>query len=249
LRGVMASGFRGQITHNVISGNLRSGIYLTAANNTAVTDNRIGVSAGTDDPLPNGASGVFFGDTSTVSTAPVSFADPLLPVTVEGNVIEFNHDFGVALDPNSSIQILDNVIAHNRGAAIDLGMDGLTLGSISGPVAPMPAVAAARYDAATGETSIEGTAAATTAISHLDYTATVYLYASDSALSEGQRFLGTAPTDRAGRFVFRIKSDLRGKYISATTDLAAFAFLQDGAELVTARTTSEFSPTTAVMDP
>ena len=230
LRGFSGFGFHGDVRQNVISGNTRSGISLAAADDTAVTNNRIGVAAATDDPVPNGASGIFFTDTT-----------PFFPVKVEGNVIEFNHDFGIALAQNSRIEILDNVIAHNLGQAIDLGMDGPTAGSIDGPFAPLPAIAIARYDAAAGETVIEGSAAASGFVSGYLHTATVYLYVNEGAVSEGQIFLGTVITDTNGRFVFRTRSDLRSKYIDATTDLVV-----DFGDFVS-RTTSEFGLPSSVM--
>ena len=56
-----------RITSSVLSGNARSGIFV-AAGHVTVKDNRIGVKAHTDEPLPNGASGIYFG-LDDVSTA------------------------------------------------------------------------------------------------------------------------------------------------------------------------------------
>src|SRR5437016_8498843 len=49
-----------RISRSVLSGNTRSGIFVTAGR-VVIQDNRIGVKAHSDEPLPNGASGIYLG--------------------------------------------------------------------------------------------------------------------------------------------------------------------------------------------
>lgn len=199
LRGVMAFHFSGSIAANVIGGNARSGIYLEQAFRTDVRDNRIGVAATDETPLPNGASGIYLG--------------PLCnDVTVENNVIENSGDFGIAVGRRAIVRITSNRFFRTGQRAIDVGLDGP---SPNEEIAPMPSITSAIFDAASGDTIIEGRGVART----YPYTETLYLYANDVAVSEGNRFLGTAIVDRNGRFTFRIHEDLRGAFITANGDV------------------------------
>lgn len=206
LRGIQALGFQGTIENNVISGNRRSGAFLVNCGKTVVTGNRVGVAAASDDPLPNGAAGVFFHETFQAS-----FDDA---VRVQGNVIAFNTEDGISTSKDSSISLLDNVVAHN-GTQIDMDLDGPTPGETVTVAAP-PLVTSARIDSGAGDTVVEGSVPMHPAFPS---TSTIYLYANTSAAQGGEEFIGTAVADATGHFSLRVHRDLRGRYIDGTTFL------------------------------
>jgi parallel beta-helix repeat protein len=195
LRGLTGDNFDGEITGNVISGNRRSGVFLTDFSNATIRDNRIGVAAASDEPLGNGASGVYAGETS----------DGLL----EHNVIAYSSDFGIALARFSHVQILENRIIHNVQPGIDLGLDGPTLDRT-------PRITAARFDPSTGETVVEGVTQAQP-IAGYPSTVTAYVYANTRDEAGGDIFLGSVVADGTGKFTLRYRGDMTGKYIDAMT--------------------------------
>jgi parallel beta-helix repeat protein len=216
LRGLTCDGFGGEITGNVISGNRRSGVFLTDSSNATMRDNRIGVAAATDDPLGNGASGVYMSQDSGS--------------LLEHNVIAYSGDFGVAVARFSAAQILENRIIHNVQSGIDLGLDGPTLDAA-------PRITAARFDPSTGETIVEGVTQAKPIASY-PTSVTAYVYANTRDEAGGDIFLGSVLADGTGKFTLRYRGDMTGKYIDAMTfQLTDFG---DGI----ARQSSEFGPRT-----
>jgi parallel beta-helix repeat protein len=142
LRGLMsANGL--EVTGNVIGGNGRSGVFFTSGYGASVTNNRIGVAADSDLPLPNGASGIFIGEYSN-------------NVTIADNVIGNSGDFGIAIARTAQVTTLRNRIFNSRWGAIDVGLDGPTINNHT------PTITSVRYDAAAGTTTITGTAFAPT---------------------------------------------------------------------------------------
>lgn len=213
LRGLMITGgyIDSEIRANVLSGNARSGLWVWTEQSPGfrlsasmtVEGNRVGVQAHSDAPLPNGASGLFFGP--TVDGA-----------IVTQNVIAYNADAGVSVARGARlIQARNNRIFHNGVAAIDIGLDGPTPGSanlqISDPEPPV--ITSARYDAATNTTTIT---AVTTRLAFGDIE--IDFYASETRdhgdYAEGERFLGTATRGTNGQFTFMAHEDLRGRFIS-----------------------------------
>ena len=192
------------VANNVISGNTRSGVFNAAGRHTLISGNTIGLDAKRHGPLGNGASGVYVG--RDASGSDVMF-----------NMIGFNHDFGVALHADE-VAILGNSIQANWQLGIDHGLDGVTP-AIAAPAAygggtiPMPEITAARFDPATGDTTIEGTVDA----QRLTYF--VEVYANDepdpSGYGEGQYWLGRVDA-QDGRFTFAVHGDWSGKWASAT---------------------------------
>ncbi|HEX7677134.1 MAG TPA: right-handed parallel beta-helix repeat-containing protein [Thermoanaerobaculia bacterium] len=193
LRGLTGDGFRGEITGNVISGNRRSGVFLTNNSGATMRDNRIGVAAATDDPLGNGASGVYMSQDSGS--------------LLEHNVIAYSGDFGIAVARFSAAQILENRIIHNVQPGIDLGLDGPTLDAA-------PRITSARFDPSTGETVVEGITQAKL-LTPYPSTVTAYVYANTRDEAGGDIFLGSALADPTGKFILRYHGDLTGKYIDA----------------------------------
>jgi len=212
LRGIMGDGFGAEIRENVLSHNRRSGIFLW--HNANIHDNRI---------ESNGASGIFLGGQTV-------FDDSI----VAGNSITGNHDFGIAAPRRNVVEVRANTIAHNDGGGIDIGLDGRTLETndfLLGPVST-PHIDSARFDAATGDTIIEGP------IPFAFSQQTLYLYANTAVdpdgFAEGERFLGT-PQFAGGRFTLRVHEDLRGLWIDGNTVVTKN-------DDVVSRGTSEFGP-------
>ncbi len=114
---------------NVISGNLRVGVFLQSNNTTGniVQGNYIGVGADGATPLGNPV-GVFIGYGARGNTV-----GGVVGSTPVGNVIAYNADAGVAVysEPTSNNSdgnvISVNSIHSNNGLGIDLGADGVTL--------------------------------------------------------------------------------------------------------------------------
>jgi len=205
LRGLMsANGLI--VTANVIGGNRRSGIFFEQGYGSSVTNNRIGVAAASDDPLPNGASGIFIGEYSS-------------DVTIADNVIANSGDFGIALARTARVSTLRNRIFNSRWGAIDVGLDGPTPNSA-------PTITLVHYDAAAGTTTITGTAFAPTP----GFT-TVQIYANHEVgidgFAEEEEYLGSVKvTGFSTSFSLTVPRDLRGLFVDAhsvlRTDYGAF---------------------------
>jgi hypothetical protein len=195
LRGLMSeTGLT--VSGNVIGGNRRSGIFFTSGYATSVTNNRIGVAAASDDPLPNGASGIFIGEYSR-------------DVTIADNVIGNSGDFGIALARTALVTTLRNHIFNNRWGAIDVGLDGPTLNNHT------PTITSVRYDAAAGTTTIAGTAFAP-----IPGFTTVQIYANRDigidGFAEAEEYLGSVTVRLETQpFTLTVPRDLRGLFIDA----------------------------------
>ncbi|HEX2832103.1 MAG TPA: right-handed parallel beta-helix repeat-containing protein [Thermoanaerobaculia bacterium] len=232
-RGVMINRGSAHIEGNVLSGNARSGIFIDAQG-ANIRDNRIGVRAFDDTPVPNGASGIFIGRRPPGYDA----------ATVERNTIAFNGQFGVALSPSAFAIVRGNRMFDNGNSGIDIGLDGPTLDSTTYEIPPAPILTAARYDGMV--TTIEGHVGnvpgqiSATPIS-------VDIYADDSidasGFAQGKRFLGTTNVAADGTFTFLVSGDLRDTWISATALHRIFFYYE-----WTAWNTSEFSGALRVSD-
>jgi hypothetical protein len=195
------------IALNQISGNGRSGVALWAAGNTYLFANRIGVKADSDEPLPNGAAGVYI-SAGTRETL------------VQGNLIAFHPDFGVGIEPGARNVGITGRVTQNGDLDVDWGLDGPTPNDVddSDGIPNHPEVHSAVYDAAEGVTRISGEYRGT----HRTGLFILYLYASDRVNRFGVAhldrlihreftFLGEGVT----RFEVTIPRDLRGQYVSA----------------------------------
>jgi hypothetical protein len=182
---------------------------------TAIFDGSLGTGGANVPPLRiegntisgNGASGIYF-------------APGCDGALITGNRIESNHDFGIAVARSAvNVRILPNTIAHNGGAAIDVGLDGPTPLRPDNPALNAAVIESARFDEATQTTIITGKpSVAPIGICDLCFTHIVSLYANDTAehgeYSEAQQYLGDAQPGGSG-FVFTFKGNLIGKYITA----------------------------------
>jgi hypothetical protein len=234
----------------VISGNTFSGIFGMSGR-LNVSNNRIGVKAHADEPLPNGNSGVFIG---TGGYGSVVGGDPF-PAShdfVSGaNVIAFNGQTGVAIAAGvKDVAVRNNRIWSNRLLGIDVGLDGPTTsapGTFGDPV-NAPVLTNAHFDPVSNKTIIEGVVPDTV---HIDITGLVInIYASDAAdpsgYGEGQRSIGAvAVAGPDTHFQLAVDGDLTGQWITATntrTHYVGFAKPQpEGINQGFLTQTSEFS--------
>ena len=107
---------------NLISGNAGFGIQLTEnATLNRIEGNEIGIDAAGTGPLENTGPGVFVTNGAVNNTIG---GDP----TTEANMIAYNQDQGVLLDPTAGIrnQIVGNAIYENGRMGIDLNGDDVT---------------------------------------------------------------------------------------------------------------------------
>jgi hypothetical protein len=209
----------------ILSGNTLSGIFALTGR-VDIWGNRIGVKAHSDDPLPNGASGIFIGPGGYGSEiGPDVFTSSRAP-----NVIAFNREMGVAVAPGAGdVSIRGNRIWSNGTLGIDIGLDGPTLSTRSNFDVPInvPVLTLAHYDPVSKKTVIEGDQEGQTIGAVRSFT--VDLYANDAAdpsgFGEGQRPIArTQVTDfvTATHFRVAVDGDLTSQFITATTTRTNF---------------------------
>jgi hypothetical protein len=203
-----------EVNDSLISGNSRSGIAIWRGKGGPLRGNLIGVRFG-GIPLPNGASGIYTNDGW---------------LALNGNAIEYNHDFGVAVGPGAkSLSSVGDYITLNGGIAIDWGLDGPTPNEGRGRMPPVPELLDAYYDRARNETVISGVMAAGSS-PHNFYQIHIYAAAGDF---EGGIHLplwsgpGWVEAGTNVPFVVTVRGDQTGRTITA----AAFRY-----------TTLDFSP-------
>jgi hypothetical protein len=226
------------ISHSVISGNTRSGIFgLSGRLN--VSNNRIGVKAHSDDPLPNGASGIFVGAGGYGSDIGAQgYVSAGEDPASGANVIAFNGESGVSVASGvADVAVRDNRIWGNKLLGIDVGLDGPTPDGGNGTIA-VPVLTLAHFDPLSGKTIIEGDLPESVTTGFL--AAAIHFYANDtgdpSGYGEGQRSLGSIRVLTPPHFHFEAAGDLSGQFISATATRIKFVGFD---ELLTQ--TSEFS--------
>lgn len=210
----------------VLSGNTMSGIFALTGR-VDIWGNRIGVKAHSDDPLPNGASGIFIGPGGYGS----EIGPDQLTFDRAPNVIAFNREMGVAIAAGAGdVSVRGNRIWSNGTLGIDIGLDGPTLSTRSNfdlPIA-VPVLTLAHYDPLSKKTVIEGEQEGQTIGAVRSFT--VDLYANDavdpSGFGEGQRPIGrTQFTDFFTSTHFRVEvdGDLTGQFITAATTRTNYA--------------------------
>jgi hypothetical protein len=192
------------ISRNLISGNGRSGIFLDYCYRVDVVANMIGVDRD-GAPLPNGASGIYFGARAQDSK-------------VASNRIAFNRQFGLAISRRANhIHVNPNSIAHNGVLGIDFGVDGYSGDkyddyNTSNPYIPPPVLLSAQYDPVAGTTTIHGS----TTVSIDNWGPfTVTVYANDVDEPQGNNYVGIATAVVGGTFTLTVPRDLRGKFLAA----------------------------------
>jgi hypothetical protein len=231
----------------VLSGNSMSGIFALSGR-VDIWGNRIGVKAHSDDPLPNGASGIFIG--------PGGYGSEIGPDQLTSNrapnVIAFNREMGVAIARGvGDVSVRGNRIWSNGTLGIDIGLDGPTLSTtyqFDVPIA-VPVLTQAHYDPVSKKTVIEGDQDGQMIGGIRSFA--VDLYANDavdpSGFGEGQRPIARAQfTDfiTATHFRVAVDGDLTGQFITAAATrgtIAGFAKPEpEGLDQLFLTQTSEF---------
>ena len=230
---VIESGGAWSIHGNVISGNRRSGVFLSVGPNSKIANNRIGFRAHQDLPLGNGGSGVFIG--------PGAWGTDL-----DNNYVTYNRENGIAVAAEY-VRIGFNSIHANGLLGIDVGVDGPG-GGITDP----PRITSAIYDPQLKHTIVEGVGTRVGSFGPDE----VHIYANDACdrtgRGEGQYTLGRASglDFQSTKFRFLYPADLTGKFISATTlvrtcmgcFLGASSIESSGTEFNVFTRTTEFAP-------
>lgn len=224
-RGLLASLSSFGMTKSVVSGNRRSGIVITRGSG-GITNNRIGVAAASDDPVPNGASGIFVRAGATAG--------------ITGNVIANHPHFGVAIESDARGQVeVERNSMYGNYSAIDYGLDGSTPDVPNDtsrfPNQPVIETVTSSGDSTQIRIRLDTTAPPTFFPSctkwggfandciYTESVARVELYANTRPGAHTQRYLGTfamgkladVPTQLT--ITVTIDEDLRGAWISGVT--------------------------------
>jgi hypothetical protein len=183
------------VTHNRITGNVRAGVFLAGAFNVRVFENTINANS----------AGVFLGPDSH-------------EITVEGNSIVDNAQFGVAVAPQTTAyRLVDNSITRNGFIGIDRGLDGFSGydgddNPLSDARVPPPRLLSATYDPVADTTTITGMYP-DARVQYGSWEISLYR----SFVNDGQ---GESPFGRTtatnGIFTFTVSGDFRGQFITAT---------------------------------
>jgi hypothetical protein len=188
------------LDRNVVSGNVRSGVFFASGAHHLVNDSTIGLDAARTKALGNGASGIYI----------AAFGSDVFK-----SMIAFNHDAGVSIDA-TSVEVGFNSIFANGSLGIDVGLDGPTRPSASviGVV-----LSYAYYVESENKTFVVGRL-----VGPIDpASARTRFFANDapdpSGEAQGQYSLGQRTYDPWGvpdeaNFVYT--GNLRGKWITAT---------------------------------
>jgi uncharacterized repeat protein (TIGR01451 family) len=209
-RGVGFFGTNGVIANNLISGNLRSGIYGTDAYLVYITGNRIGVAAD-NTPLGNGASGIFLGGSTGI---------------IRDNVIANNAGSAVARTSAGEIEIVANSMFDNVVQGIDFDIDLRTpnrehdLGLPNHPV-----LYSATFDPVHNTTLVRGRLDSEGANYFPHFT--IHVYASSRlsvwSLPQAERLLQTSVSEEGHQdFEIVVPLDLRGQWITATNTVSHY---------------------------
>lgn len=186
-----------EVRHNLISNNIRSGVFAAGVYNLVLSENTIRANS----------AGIFLGPETH-------------DVRVERNSIVENAQFGVAIGPaTSSYNLVDNSITRNGFMGIDRGIDGPgyepdSRDPIRAYVDP-PQLLSAHYDPSANTTTIAGTYFdARVQYSMWELT----LFRNTVNDGQGEAVIGHT-TASNGMFSLTVPGDLRGQFITATGQL------------------------------
>lgn len=211
-RGIIMDGTSfATVERNLISGNRRAGIFAIEGLYAGISRNRIGV-ARDGSPLGNGASGIYV-DLGTREEYSYG-AD------IEGNVIAYNGEWGIARTTSGEIAIRGNSIFGNAYSGIDTNLDFDTPNVPDDRKIPpnRPQLLNAWFDAATGSTVVTGTLD-----SNPDSFGTfeIELFSTSEATAhpQGEELVAVQPLGSAphSEFEIRVAADLRGSFLTATS--------------------------------
>jgi uncharacterized repeat protein (TIGR01451 family) len=205
-RGIAVFDAFGVITNNLVSGNQRSGIYVSGGE-AEIRDNRIGVTS-TGAPLGNGASGMFLD---------LGYAE------VFDNVIANNNGAAISRTSRGALEIRDNSMFDNLLQGIDADLNLRSPNRANdlddGGFPNHPVLFSATYDPARSATIVRGRLdsedSGALPTFHVDVYASAGL--SDWALPQAEQLVATEILeDGHANFEIVIPQDLRGKWITAT---------------------------------
>jgi hypothetical protein len=209
LRGISADARAGDLSviDSLLAGNVRSGAALYNIRFADFTGNLIGVRFG-GIPMPNGASGVY------VAGGFARFTK---------NAIEYNHDFGIAVDRTAEhVNTAGDYIIANGGLAIDWGLDGPS--DLPG-FPPVPRLIDAFYDAAKNVTIVRGVLPITLLTAKGFYMVRALMsngdYEGGITVSSSSGFISTNKLDDVP-FEIQINGNRRGQRIGAQSVMYVF---------------------------
>lgn len=201
LRGLMISGALAlDIQENLISGNRLTGVWIAQDDYPLVQANLIGVARDGETPLPNGASGIFFGPGTRFGAA-------------FSNRIRFNRDFGIAVSRETQwMEIRGNSMKGNGQLGIDIGLDLIT-------PTDAPVLISATFEA--GKTIVRGRVAHNLGGDCLPCTPSLGIYSSTAldahGMTQGEtQHVASIDFVAADEFTATIDGDLTGRYVAAT---------------------------------
>lgn len=217
-RGIVLAGTRYSILEdNLVSGNLRAGIFVEGGVYTSIVHNRVGISSD-GQPLGN-SCGMFLHIGDQRSFGGVNGADAF------DNVVAYNTDFGIGRTADGTISMQRNSIYGQRYGAIDAGLDlqspNVADDTFTAPNKPI--LFDAYYDAANDRTIVRGRVDSSSGSVYFPFFE-IDVYASHAlsgaGLPQSEQWLTSRPLDSGtaghGEFTVEIPGDLRGRYITAT---------------------------------
>lgn len=196
LRGLRADYAYVSVSRNVISHNVRSGVWMWLGG-ISLEDNRL---------EHNGASGILLGP-------------EVVAAAVLGNTISNHPQMGVAVLRGAKlVDIRGNAMKDNGGLGIDWGLDGVSPadGDDREGASNAPVLLAAIYDAATNTTRVPLTVASSP-LGNVINAGVVDVYANDTPDGDGERWVGSHQTHTInGSMTIEVRGDQRGKWLNAT---------------------------------
>jgi hypothetical protein len=184
-----------EVRHNRISHNVRAGVFIAGGYSVLLSENTISTNS----------AGVFLGPDAH-------------EVTVEGNYIVDNAQFGVAVAPGTTAyRLVDNSITRNGFIGIDHGLDGFSGydgddTDLFNAKVPPPRLLSATYDPVADATTITGMYS-DARVQYSSWEITLYR----SFVNDGQGEIPFGHTTATnGIFTFTVSGDYRGQFITAT---------------------------------
>ena len=186
-----------QVTKNVISENVRSGVWMWRGS-ASFFENTI---------QRNGASGIFLGPEVYYGS-------------VQANVIDWHRDMGVAVARGARlVNVRANSMLGNVGLGIDWGLDSTSplVEDDRGREPNAPLLLSAVYDAAADETLVTMTLRSMPAAPYF-FGWFIDLYANGRPDGDGERFLRSHELESVpeGAFTVKLPGNHEGKWINAT---------------------------------
>jgi Domain of unknown function DUF11/Right handed beta helix region len=196
LRGLRADYAFVNVSRNVISHNLRSGVWMWLG----------GISLEYNRLEHNGASGILLGP-------------EVVAAAVLGNTISNHPQMGVAVLRGAKlVDIRGNSMKDNGGLGIDWGLDGVSPMNDDdrNDASNAPVLLSASYDAASNMTRVTLTVASSP-LGNVINAGVVDAYTNAGPDGDGEQWIGSRQTPRInGTMTIEVPGDHRGKWLNAT---------------------------------